>query len=217
MSTEQKIRLLITSGDGPEECRMAVSRILRLMEKEATSRGVHCEFAVHDEKCRHGPASAVASLSGQHAIDFSRRWRGTIQWISKSPVRPHHRRRNWFVGVFQMHSASNHEIELKPSDLRFEKFRAGGPGGQHQNTTDSAVRVTHVPTGVSAVSRDQRSQHRNKQVAVERLGDHLAAQLALQQAMAQSKQNQLHKNLERGNPVRIFVGENFAEKSDSDL
>lgn len=217
MNAQQKIRLLITSGDGPEECRMAVSRILRLMETEATSRGVHCEFAVHDEKRRHGPASAVASLSGTHAIDFSRRWRGTIQWICKSPVRPHHRRRNWFVGIFEMRSTSDLEIELKQHDLRFEKFRAGGPGGQHQNTTDSAVRVTHIPTGASAVSRDQRSQHRNKQVAVERLEDHLAARQALQQAMAQSQQNQLHKTLERGNPVRIFAGENFTEKSGPDL
>lgn len=217
MSTEQRIRLLITSGDGPEECRIAVARILRLMEQEANSRGVNCEFALHDDKYRHGPASAVASLSGKHAIDFSRRWRGTVQWICKSPVRPLHRRRNWFIGIFQMHTKADHEIELKPSDLRFENFRAGGPGGQHQNTTDSAVRVTHLPTRVSAVSRDQRSQHRNKQVAVERLGDHLAARQALQQAMAQSMQNQLHKNLERGNPVRIFTGEQFTEKSGPDM
>ncbi|MEO9877209.1 MAG: peptide chain release factor H [Anderseniella sp.] len=217
MNAEQKIRLLITSGDGPEECRMAVSRTLRVIEKEAASRGVHCEVALSDEQCRHGPSSAVATLSGEHAMDLSRRWRGTIQWICRSRLRPHHRRRNWFIGVFPVHSKTDHEIELKLSELKFEKFRAGGPGGQHQNTTDSAVRVTHVPSGESAVSRDQRSQHRNKQVAIERLGDRLTARQALQQAKAQTTQNQLHKNLERGNPIRIFVGENFMEKSGSDL
>ncbi|MEM7637184.1 MAG: peptide chain release factor H [Pseudomonadota bacterium] len=217
MKAEQKTRLLITSGDRPEECRIAVSRILRVMEKEAASNGVHCEFAVHDDRRRHGPSSAVASLSGKHAIDFSRRWHGTIQWICRSPVRPHHRRRNWFVGIFRIESNIDQEIELQPSDLRFEKFRAGGPGGQHQNTTDSAVRVTHIPTGISAISRDQRSQHRNKQVAVERLGDQLAARRALQQATAQSTQNQLHKNLERGNPLRVFTGEKFTEKTGSDM
>ena len=212
MNSEQKVSLLITSGDGPEECRMAVSHILRLMEEEAVAAGVHCEIAVPDEKRRHGPSSAVVSLSGKQASEVSRRWHGTIQWICKSRVRPHHKRRNWFVGVFPIDSEIDYEIELKSTELKFERFRAGGPGGQHQNTTDSAVRVTHVASGISAVSRDQRSQHRNKQVAVERLRDRLAAQKALQQATSQSMQNQLHKNLQRGNPARIFTGESFSEK-----
>ncbi len=213
MSTEQKIRLLVSSGDGPDECRIAVSHILRLMEKEAITFGVHCELALPDENRRHGPSSAIATFSGEQANDFARRWHGTIQWTCRSRLRPHHKRQNWFVGVFAMPSINDREIELKETELKYETFRAGGPGGQHQNTTDSAVRVTHIPSGVTAVSRDQRSQHRNKQMAKERLADRMAAQQALQREMTKSRQNQLHKTLERGNPVRVFAGEKFEEKS----
>ncbi len=95
--------------------------------------------------------------------------------------------------------------------LRIETFRSGGPGGQHQNTTDSGVRITHLSSGLAASSTDERSQHRNRQAALNRLK--LLFLLKQEESLAdgRSVQNRLHRQLERGNPVRVFKGKGFAE------
>ena len=96
-------------------------------------------------------------------------------------------------------------------DVTFDTFRAGGPGGQHHNTTDSAVRATHRPTGLTAAAREERSQHRNKSLALERLHHLMAAQTAIDEAAQKARHNELHHALERGNPVRCFKGHTFRE------
>ncbi|MEP2092981.1 MAG: peptide chain release factor-like protein [Paracoccaceae bacterium] len=112
-------------------------------------------------------------------------------------------------------SSRSSAVQLRsanPSDVVFESFRAGGPGGQHQNTTDSAVRATHRPTGLTAVAREMRSQHRNKSLALERLQTLMNAQATADYEAQKNDQNQLHNTLERGNPVRCFKGTNFREE-----
>jgi peptide chain release factor len=157
----------------------------------------------------HGPASAIAAVSGPGAGVFARSWSGSVQWICESPLRPLHKRKNWFVGVMVLPGALVQPVTLDAREVRFEAFRAGGPGGQHQNTTDSAVRAVHVPTGLAAIARDGRSQHRNKAAALERLTvllrlSHDVAAIAHQQAIHAS-----HDRLERGKPVRRFRGKEF--------
>ena len=197
-------RLLVSSGRGPAECRIAVRHILDRMRQE------YPELSVAEQSDKNGPASAIVTLRGEGASAYSARWLGTIQWTCKSPVRPKHKRQNWFVGVFALSDVPD-SVALDPAEVRFETFRAGGPGGQHQNTTDSAVRATHIPTGVSTVARDQRSQHRNKQVALDRLRDQLAGLEELAVVEAKKETNRNHTELERGNPVRRFKGERFVE------
>lgn len=194
-------RLLISSGNGPAECRMAVAHILRCMSAEKA------ENVVESMGDKYGPASAVVTLSPMQAA----RWRGTILWRCQSPLRPHHKRKNWFVGVFELAELGGSETHLHPKDLRFERFRAGGPGGQHQNTTDSAVRVVHVPSGLVAVSRDQRSQHRNKANALAQLESMLVLAKLEGDAKARATLNRLHQNLPRGAPTRVFYGAEFME------
>ena len=75
------------------------------------------------------------------------------------------KRKIWFAGVNIIDSLSL-EYEIKQSDVKYETMRAGGPGGQHVNTTDSAVRAIHIPTGIRTVARDERSQHANKELAL---------------------------------------------------
>lgn len=196
-------RLLVSSGNGPAECRMAVAHILRQMALETALEVVEAKTD------KHGPASALVTLSAAHAA----RWRGTILWRCQSPLRPHHKRKNWYIGVFEMANLQQQDTRLSPKDLRFERFRAGGPGGQHQNTTDSAVRVVHLPSGRVAVSRDQRSQHRNKAKALERLEAMLALAQIDANAQMRATLNHLHQNLARGAPVRVFSGMKFTETS----
>ena len=197
-------RLLVSSGRGPGECRMAVRHILDRMMQERS------DLSVVEQGDKQGPASAIVTVQGKDDGDFAVRWVGTIQWTCKSPLRPKHKRQNWFVGVFALSDAPAC-VALDPTEVRFAMFRAGGPGGQHQNTTDSAIRATHIPTGVSTIARDQRSQHRNKQVALGRLRDQLAGLEELAAAEAKKDTNRNHTELERGNPVRRFKGERFVE------
>ena len=203
------IRLLVTSGRGPAECRIAVRHVIDVIAREAKALGCDCDIAPASVDT-HGPASAIVILDGAGADALAKSWSGSVLWTSRSPVRPHHKRKNWYVGVSVLAAiAERGDREVSASDVRFEAFRAGGPGGQHQNKTESAVRAVHLPTGLSVVVRDGRSQHRNRALGVERLGALLAG-LSQIQAMAQrAAEHAGHDQLERGNPVRRFAGERF--------
>ncbi len=197
----EAVYLLVTSGDGPGECQQAVARVLKAITEAAEAADIGIAIAINPGK--HGPQSASLSLEGAGAQALAAEWLGTIRWIAQSKLRPRHKRRNWFVGVFRV-PAPVAEGTLDPQDVTFSTFRAGGPGGQHQNTTDSAVRACHVPTGTTVVARDQRSQHRNKAAALRRLEQILTVQSTLQERDARRAENLLHRQLERGNPVKTL-------------
>jgi peptide chain release factor len=203
------IRLLLTSGRGPAECRIALAHAIAFMAREAEAAGLSLDVAPGPDPDGLGPASAIAVLQGEGAASIARNWIGSVLWTAQSPVRPHHKRKNWYLGVMELPPPVAPAAALDPADIRFEAFRAGGPGGQHQNTTDSAVRAVHRPSGLSVVVRDQRSQHRNKAIALERLAEllRLGAELAAINDRQLTQAN--HDRLERGRPVRRFKGENF--------
>jgi peptide chain release factor len=206
------IRLLLTSGRGPAECRVALAKTLGVLVREAEAAGLDIEVATGLNPDGHGPASAIALLEGGGAVAFAATWIGSILWVTQSPLRPHHKRKNWFIGVFKLERTAIESAELYPADVRIEAFSAGGPGGQHQNKTASAVRAVHKPTGLAVVARDGRSQHRNKAIAMKRL----RALLNLDDKLAAVADNQQvqcrHGRLERGRPIRIFEGKDFRPK-----
>ncbi len=201
--------LLVTAGGGPEECNMAVAHVLDRMATEAATTGLEC--SAHETKGRHGPKSAVVLLHGANAQALADAWVGTIQWRMNSPLRPQHKRSNWFVGVFALARPSVGSRQIAPGDVTYSTLRAGGPGGQHQNTTDSAVRATHVPTGITVVVRDGRSQHRNKALALTRLQTLAEARDTAEAEQQKSALYQHHAALARGNPKRCFQGARFKE------
>lgn len=204
------IRLLVTSGRGPAECRMAVRGVLAALLADANSAGLGADAVEAHDPDGHGPVSAIAVLHGSGADVLAGSWTGSIQWISPSPVRPHHKRKNWFVGVVRLPAAPTVTVDvLDAKDIRFETFRAGGPGGQHQNKTESAVRATHLPSGLSVAARQERSQHRNKAIALERLRELVAAGHELEEASFRQHAQAAHDALERGRPVRRFKGAAF--------
>jgi peptide chain release factor len=203
------IRLLLTSGHGPGECRIALRRTLEVLAREAEAAGLDLDIATGPNPDGHGPASAIVLLDGHGAEAFAATWVGSILWVARSPLRPHHKRKNWFIGVLKIGPRAIKSAELNPADVRFAAFSAGGPGGQHQNKTATAIRVVHKPTGLAVVARDERSQHRNKAIALKRLAARLKVDDELA-AVADDQQVQSgHNRLERGRPIRTFVGKDF--------
>ena len=197
-----------TSGRGPIECALACYGISKRVINEAQALG--CQVATLEETLGPVPNTAlsvVLDIQGTNALAFVKRIEGQMQWVCKSPCRPGHKRKNWFIGVAIIPEPESSILNL--ADVKFDTMCSTGPGGQHVNKTESAVRATHVPTGLVAIARDQRSQHQNKALAIKRL---LRAFTQKQQKLSKTCEQerwQEHNVLIRGNPVRTYIGEKF--------
>lgn len=204
--------LQITAGKGPDECALAVKHVVHRIIKEAKQHDYDANLLEVIPSNKEGAfISALISLKGNAAENFITLWQGTIKWVCESPYRPRHKRKNWFVGIDVLVPYKEQKL-LDERHVKFDTMRASGPGGQHVNTTDSAVRVTHLPTGLVAIAREERSQHMNKKLAVARLQLLLERQSQQQKSAKIQEKWEKHNQLERGNPVRIFVGTAFKEK-----
>lgn len=209
----EKVWLQISSGRGPVECQLAVAKLANVLEKEARKAGIPCEVLDIVEGRERGTVlSALLSLDGAAARAFAAKSRGSVLWICPSPVRPGHKRKNWFVGVEVLAPPDAGNVVLCTADVVFEAMRASGPGGQHVNKTESAVRATHKPTGLVATAREERSQAMNKKLALARLAALLAEGADAAKADAERDRWAQHDALERGRPVRTFEGESFKER-----
>ena len=195
----------VSAGMGPAECAWAVVQVIGEMEREALALGLECKVVEIEAGAHAGTAqSALLSISGtgDGLERLAGAWKGTVQWTARSPFRPAHKRKNWFVGIEVLEPIEESAFRL--SDLRWETMRASGPGGQHVNRTESAVRVTHLPTGTQANATEERSQHRNRKLALARLVRKLSDMQAQRHRDASEERWRAHRELERGNPVRVF-------------
>ncbi|GKX62133.1 peptide chain release factor H [Pragia fontium] len=195
------ILLQFSSAQGPDECCLAVSKALKQLIKEANLLGIEVN-CLESEPARlpDGLRSALVSLNGHGAEALAERWCGSLLWVCSSPYRPNYKRKNWFIGIARF-SQPDPELESK---IHFESLRSSGPGGQHVNKTDSAIRATHVATGISVKVQSERSQHANKRLAI-LLISHRLDQLKQQaDAELKSERRMFHHQIERGNPQLIF-------------
>ena len=204
-----EIILHLTSGKGPDECRWVVAQLVKAFASEGAPLGVTCEALEADDAL---PASLLLRLTGDAAQAFARERTGTILWVGDSPFRPKYRRRNWFVSVALAPSIEN-VPDLCDADIDFQTMRASGPGGQHVNKTDSAVRATHRLTGLVATAQEQRSQHANRKLAKLKLAMLLEGRRSGAREEVQHEHWSAHQNLERGNPVRTYIGPGFKLKA----
>lgn len=207
MDQHRELWLQVTAGQGPAECAWAVVRILEQLQREALAASLEFRTVEIEPGPEPGTVqSALISVSGGVALDtFAASWIGTVQWTARSPFRPEHKRKNWFVGVDGVESVD--ETCFNPKDIRWQVMRASGPGGQHVNRTESAVRVTHVPTGIEAIAMEERSQHRNRKLALARRMQKLNQLNAKRFGEARHQRWRAQRDLQRGNPVRILRGE----------
>ena len=207
--------LQLSAGRGPAECQRVVARLLPILCAEAAELGLGTTLL---EACPGEAADTLLSallavepkVYGSDPETLAAAWVGTVQWIGKSPFRPHHKRQNWFVGVERF--ALPERPSFAERDVEIAVLCSSGPGGQHVNKTQSAVRVTHRPSGLSAVARQERSQHQNRRLALARLQALLAAQTQGVVRDAEQERWQEHNQLTRGNAVRVYGGDDFARR-----
>ena len=193
----------ITAGRGPAECARAVALVAREICRAVPGLTV---FDMEAHKSEPDCYMSITLVSeNEIPSTVASEWEGTVLWQSTAnPYRPGHRRKNWFVGVHFIDELELPEIDEK--DISYSSCRSSGKGGQNVNKVETAVRATHIPTGISVRCSDERSQFQNRNKARERL---LLKLLATQDdAMnIQSKENwSRHDSLVRGNPVKKFSG-----------
>ena len=192
----------ITAAQGPAECERAVAMALRAMEKDAQDHDVALQL-IEENATPAGFKSVLLQLQGDAARAWLSQWEGSVQCVFASPFRPGHRRKNWFVGIRRCEVPQG-DASLDERDLRFQACRASGKGGQHVNTTDSAVHATHLPSGISVKVMTERSQHANKRLARELLAIQLARRNAEHLAGAEQARSLQHWQVARGDPVKRF-------------
>ena len=200
--------LQISAAQGPVECCKAVALAFTQLEQETQLFNVRLELIeISDGHVTETYRSILLLLNGENAATLAHRWCGTVQWICASPFRPKHKRKNWFIGI--MAFPVDTLPDFSADEVTFDTMRASGPGGQHINKTESAVRATHVPTGINVKVQTGRSQHANKSMAVLLLKHKLEEQKHTQLDHQRMERWQQHYQLERGSPVRTFTGEKF--------
>ena len=196
----------IQAGSGGTEAQDWASMLLRMYLRWCEKKGFKVDVVEVSEGEVAGIKSATIHVQGDHAFGWLRTETGVHRLVRKSPFDSGARRHTSFSSVFVSPEIDdNVQIEINPADLRIDTYRASGAGGQHVNRTDSAVRITHEPTGTVVQCQSQRSQHQNKDFAMKQLRAKLYeremdARRADQQALEDSK-----ADIGWGSQIRSYV------------
>ena len=205
----------LSSGQGPAECELAVKKLYDSLKREFPDIEM---ISSHEAKRTEG----CTSILFQTEQDLSG-LEGSIQWICRSPYRPNHKRKNWFVDVSVISGAENirkdasmprcGEKEVyKENEIRFERFHCGGKGGQNVNKVETGVRLIHIPTGITVTSTSEWSQYANKKDALSKLNV-ILGQMELERKKKQTNSAwQEHTKIVRGNSVRVYEGMDYKRK-----
>jgi peptide chain release factor 2 len=196
----------IHPGAGGTESQDWASMLLRMYLRWAEAGGYKVEVIDETPGDEAGLKSATIRIEGTHAFGFLKGESGVHRLVRISPYDAASRRHTSFASVAVAPEIDDDiEIDLEEKDLRIDTYRSSGAGGQHVNVTDSAVRITHLPTGLVAQSQAERSQHRNKAMALTVLRARLYEQQRQLQAAEQAEKQGEKKEIGFGSQIRSYV------------
>jgi peptide chain release factor 2 len=224
--------LEVNAGAGGTEAQDWAEMLLRMYQRWAEQRGYKVVITERSDGEEAGIKSATVQVTGPNAYGWLKTETGVHRLVRISPFGGNDKRQTSFASVYVYPVIDDKiEIEINPADLKTDTFRASGAGGQHVNKTESGVRFTHIPTGIVAASTQDRSQHRNRAIAMEMLKARLyELELRKREAVSDSIEagktdigwghqirnyvlqpyqlvKDLRTNLEKGNPAAVLDGE----------
>ncbi len=224
--------LEVNAGAGGTEAQDWAEMLLRMYQRWAEQRGYKATLTERSDGEEAGVKSATLQISGDNAYGWLKTETGVHRLVRISPFGGNDKRQTSFASVYVYPVIDDKiEIEVNPADLRTDTFRASGAGGQHVNKTESGVRFTHIPTGIVAASTQDRSQHRNRAIAMDMLkARHYELELRKLEAVSDAVEagktdigwghqirnyvlqpyqlvKDLRTNLEKGNPAAVLDGD----------
>jgi peptide chain release factor 2 len=196
----------IQAGSGGTEAQDWAEMLLRMYLRWGEAHGFKTELIEASPGEVAGIKSATVKLDGEYAYGWLRTETGVHRLVRKSPFDSGNRRHTSFAAVFVSPEVDDDiEIDINPADLKVDTYRASGAGGQHVNRTESAIRITHIPSGIVVACQSDRSQHKNRATAMKQLKAklyerELNARSAVAQALEDSK-----SDIGWGNQIRSYV------------
>lgn len=195
--------LSINPGAGGTESQDWASMLLRMYLRFCEKKGFSVKVLEHTAANEAGIKSATLLIKGENAFGLLKCETGIHRLVRISPFDANKKRHTSFSGVFVTPEAEETEIDIKPEDLKIDTYRASGAGGQHVNTTDSAVRITHIPTKIVAQCQNERSQAQNKQQAMKILISRIEQKK--RDDLQAEKDSIEKKKIEWGSQIRSYV------------
>jgi len=197
--------LTIHAGSGGTEACDWASMLLRMYTRWAERRGFEYEI-VDILESEGGIKSATVEIDGEFAYGYLRGESGVHRLVRISPFDANARRHTSFASVYILPVLDDTiEVEIRPEDLRIDTYRSGGAGGQKVNKTDSAVRLTHLPTGIVVTCQNERSQYKNKDVAMSVLRSRLYEHYRLEREKENARFASEKKEIAWGSQIRSYV------------
>ena len=196
----------IQSGTGGTEAQDWASMLLRMYLRWAERRGFTTELIEQSDGEVAGIKGATIRIEGPYAFGWMRTETGVHRLVRKSPFDSGNRRHTSFASVFVSPEVDeDFDIEINPEDLKVDTFRASGAGGQHVNRTESAIRITHVPSGIIVACQSDRSQHKNRSTAMKMLKARMYEMEMLKRNAEKQKLEDSKADIGWGSQIRSYV------------